>query len=280
MTNEQPITPPSAEPPGLEAAHAQQETAFPLSHAGGGRVLVIDDEPEIRRAIQAGLAGASLVVEWAPTGAQGLELVARWHPDVVILDLFLPDMDGLEVCRQVRQWSLVPIIVLSVRASDQDKITALELGADDYLTKPFSMGELLARIRVAFRHTAQATGSASSSKFFRTRGLVLDFERRQVSVNGVEVHLTHTQYEVLKYLALHAGKVVTHRTLLRAVWGPQYETNAHYLRIFIGQLRRKLEPDPGRPRYLLTEPGIGYRLQRADELSDDPRAEGITAGSN
>src|SRR5579871_1619199 len=238
------------EPLPAEATSSEIETSTRRG-SGGGRVLVIDDEPEIRRAIQTGLAAAELVVEWAPTGTQGLELVARWHPDVVILDLFLPDIDGLEVLRQVRQWSTIPIIVLSVRASDQDKITALELGADDYLTKPFSMGELLARIRVAFRHTAQATGSAAHSRFFRTRGLVLDFEDRQVSVNGVEVHLTHTQYEVLKYLALHAGKVVTHRTLLRAVWGPQYETNAHYLRIFIGQLRRKLEPDPGRPRYLL-----------------------------
>lgn len=279
MINEQPTAPSSSEQP-LEAAGSQQETSFALSRSGGGRVLVIDDEPEIRRAIQAGLAGAALVVEWAPTGAQGLELVARWHPDVVILDLFLPDMDGLEVCRQVRQWSLVPIIVLSVRASDQDKITALELGADDYLTKPFSMGELLARIRVAFRHTAQATGGATHSRYFRTRGLVLDFERRQVSVNGVEVHLTHTQYEVLKYLAMHAGKVVTHRTLLRGVWGPQYENNAHYLRIFIGQLRRKLEPEPGRPRYLLTEPGIGYRLQRADESPADSNAAGTTTGSS
>lgn len=272
MTNEQQNIYLSSEPLRGEAAGSQQEAPFAPGSSGGGRVLVIDDEPEIRRAIQAGLAGAALVVEWAPTGAQGLELVARWHPDVVILDLFLPDMDGLEVCRQVRQWSLVPIIVLSVRASDQDKITALELGADDYLTKPFSMGELLARIRVAFRHTAQTAGSAVNPQFFRTRGLVLDFERRQVSVNGVDVHLTHTQYEVLKYLALHAGKVVTHRTLLRAVWGPQYETNAHYLRIFIGQLRRKIEPEPSRPRYLLTEPGIGYRLQRADEFADGPNA--------
>lgn len=280
MTNEQPLILPPTEPPRVEAASTHQEAPFAPSSSGGGRVLVIDDEPEIRRAIQAGLAGAALVVEWAPTGAQGLELVARWHPDVVILDLFLPDMDGLEVCRQVRQWSLVPIIVLSVRASDQDKITALELGADDYLTKPFSMGELLARIRVAFRHTAQTVGSAPNPKFFRTRGLVLDFERRQVAVNGIEIHLTHTQYEVLKYLALHAGKVVTHRTLLRAVWGPQYENNAHYLRIFIGQLRRKIEPDSGRPRYLLTEPGIGYRLQRADEVAEGSPAAGTTPGSN
>lgn len=279
MTSESPSTQLSSEPLRGAAADAHQAAAFAPGSTGGGRVLVIDDEPEIRRAIQAGLAGAALVVEWAPTGAQGLDLIARWHPDVVILDLFLPDMDGLEVCRQVRKWSLVPIIVLSVRNSDQDKIAALELGADDYLTKPFSMGELLARIRVAFRHTAQATGSPSQPRYFHARGLVLDFERRQVSVNGVEVHLTHTQYEVLKYLALHAGKVVTHRTLLRAVWGPQYENNAHYLRIFIGQLRRKLEPDPGRPRYLLTEPGIGYRLQRADEFPDGPPPASRTPAS-
>ncbi|HLV99126.1 MAG TPA: response regulator transcription factor [Ktedonobacterales bacterium] len=251
------------EPLPAEATSSEIETSTRRG-SGGGRVLVIDDEPEIRRAIQTGLAAAELVVEWAPTGTQGLELVARWHPDVVILDLFLPDIDGLEVLRQVRQWSTIPIIVLSVRASDQDKITALELGADDYLTKPFSMGELLARIRVAFRHTAQVAGGTSNVATFRTGNLVLDFEHRQVLVEGAVVHLTHTQYEVLKYLALHAGKVVTHRTLLRAVWGPQYEQNAHYLRIFIGQLRRKIEPDPAHPRYLLTDPGIGYRLQQAD----------------
>ncbi len=252
------------EPLSAEASNSELETSSPRSTSGGGRVLVIDDEPEIRRAIQAGLAAAALVVEWAPTGAQGLDLVVRWHPDVVILDLFLPDMDGLEVLRHLRQWSTMPIIILSVRASDQDKITALELGADDYLTKPFSMGELLARIRVAFRHTAQSTGNSGTTTIFRTGELTLDFERRQVTVDGVVVHLTHTQYEVLKYLALNAGKVVTHRTLLRAVWGPQYEQNAHYLRIFIGQLRRKIEPDPSHPRYLLTDPGIGYSLLRSE----------------
>lgn len=264
MTQEQPHIDHLSEQMLAEASDPKPEMPSPARGSGGGRVLVIDDEPEIRRAIQAGLAAAALVVEWAPTGTQGLELVARWHPDVVILDLFLPDMDGLEVLRQLRQWSAVPIIVLSVRASDQDKITALELGADDYLTKPFSMGELLARIRVAFRHTAQAAGGAANVALFRTGELLLDFERRQLTVDGVVVHLTHTQYEVLKYLAMNAGKVVTHRTLLRAVWGPQYEQNAQYLRIFIGQLRRKIEPDPSRPRYLLTDPGIGYRLQRAD----------------
>lgn len=230
------------------------------AHGSGVRVLVIDDEPEIRRALRTGLAGAEFVVEWAPTGAQGMDLVARWHPDVVILDLALPDMDGIEVCRQLREWSAVPIIVLSVRGGDHDKIAALELGADDYLTKPFSMGELIARVRVALRHAAHAGAEAQ----FQAGHLVIDFEHRRVTSDQGEVHLTPTEYEVLKYLAVNAGKVVTHRTLLRAVWGPEYEDEAHYLRVFVGQLRRKIEPNPSRPRYLLTEPGIGYRLQATE----------------
>jgi two-component system KDP operon response regulator KdpE len=230
--------------------------------AGGARVLVIDDEPEIRRAVRLGLAGEEFVVAWAPTGQRGLEMVAQWHPDIVLLDLSLPDIDGIEVTRALRSWSAVPILILSVRSGDADKITALELGADDYLTKPFSMGELRARIRVALRHAAHAaTGGSGEDARFATGGLVLDLARRQVSVDEREVHLTPTEYEVLKYLAMHAGQVVTHRTLLRAVWGPAYEDEAHYLRVFIGQLRRKIEPEPGRPRYLLTEPGIGYRLR-------------------
>jgi two-component system KDP operon response regulator KdpE len=231
--------------------------------AEGVRVLVIDDEPEILRAFRTGLAGVNFVVEWAPTGKQGMELVARWHPDVVILDLSLPDEDGIEVCRKLREWTPVPILVLSVRSADQDKITAFSLGADDYLTKPFSMRELVARIRVALRHAARAGAGMGTAAQFQTDGLVIDFERRQVTVDGNEVRLTPTEYEVLKYLAMYAGKVITHRTLLHAVWGPQYEDEAHYLRVFVGQLRRKIEPDPSRPRYLLTEPGIGYRLHVA-----------------
>jgi two-component system, OmpR family, KDP operon response regulator KdpE len=231
----------------------------------GARVLVVDDEPEIRRAVRAGLAGQRFAVESASTGAEGLDMAVRWHPDVIILDLSLPDMDGIEVARQLRTWSRVPIIVLSVRAGDADKITALELGADDYLTKPFSMGELVARVRVALRHAAQSAGAATGTAArFQTGALVLDFERRVVTVAGAEVHLTPTEYEVLKFLAQNAGKVITHRTLLRAVWGPAYEDEAHYLRVFVGQLRRKIEPDPSRPIYLLTEPGIGYRLREPD----------------
>ncbi|HEV7127541.1 MAG TPA: response regulator transcription factor [Ktedonobacterales bacterium] len=228
---------------------------------GGARILVIDDEPEIRRAVRGGLTGAHFVVELAATGAEGLELAARWHPDVVILDLALPDADGVEVLASLRAWSAVPVIVLSVRAGDRDKIAALDRGADDYLTKPFSIDELLARIRVALRHAAHSAGGEATGARFQSAGLVLDFERRRVSVNDSEVRLTPTEYEVLKYLAMHAGRVITHRTLLRAVWGPEYESEAHYLRVFIGQLRRKIEPEPSRPAYILTEPGIGYRLR-------------------
>ena len=231
----------------------------------GARVLLIDDEPEIRRAVRTGLSGAEFVLEWASTAAEGVDLVARWHPDVVILDLSLPDKDGLEVCRELRTWSQVPIIVLSVRSSDSDKITALESGADDYLVKPFSMPELQARLRVALRHAAHAAGAADPSARFETGSLIIDFARRSVTVDGKDVHLTPTEYEVLKFLAMNAGKVVTHRTLLRAVWGPAYEDEAHYLRVFIGQLRRKVEPEPSRPRYVLTDLGVGYRLRSPDE---------------
>ena len=232
----------------------------------GPRVLIIDDEPEIRRVIRTPLLAAGYAVEWAPTGQQGMELAARWRPDAIVLDLFLPDMDGVEVCRQIRAWSQTPIIVLSVRDREEDKVKALEEGADDYLTKPFGMQELTARIRVALRHAANAANAHPTPEArFQTGALLMDFERRLVTVDGVEAHLTPTEYEVLKYLATHAGRVVTHRTLLRAVWGPQYEQEAHYLRVFVGQIRRKIEPEPGRPQYILTEPGVGYRLRSPED---------------
>jgi two-component system KDP operon response regulator KdpE len=230
------------------------------ARASSARVLVIDDEPEIWRAVRAGLISVGFTTEWASTGSEGLDLAARWHPDVIILDLTLPDMDGIEVCRRLRSWSATPIIVLSVRGGEYDKVTALELGADDYLTKPFSMAELIARIRVALRHIARSSGSTDNEARFQTGGLVIDFERRKVCVEGREIHLTPTEYDLLKYLAINAGRVLTHRAILRAVWGSAYENEVHYLRVFFNQLRRKLEPDPGRPRYLLTELGIGYRL--------------------
>ena len=231
----------------------------------GPRVLVIDDEPEIQRAVRGRLEGESFTVEGAFTGAEGMGLVASWHPDVVILDLSLPDIDGIEVTRQLRTWSQVPIIVLSVRGGDVDKVTALEAGADDYLTKPFSGRELVARIRVALRHAAPPAATSSGESLFQTEGLAVDFSRRRVTVDGREVHLTPTEYDVLKYLARNAGKVITRRNLLQGVWGPQYTTEDHYLHVFIGQLRRKLEPNPSRPRYLLTEPGIGYRLRSPED---------------
>jgi two-component system KDP operon response regulator KdpE len=227
-------------------------------------VLFIDDEAQVARAVRAGLALSGFIVEWAATGNEGMERIAQWRPDVVLLDLTLPDIDGLEVCRQVREWSQVPIIVLSVRTADADKVTALELGADDYVTKPFSMSELVARIRVALRHVAERAGGEGATARFQTGGLAIDFEWRQVTKDGAEVHLTPTEYEVLKYLAINAGKVITHRTLLRAVWGPHYEDETQYLRNFIGQLRHKIERDPARPRYLVTDPGVGYRLLTSD----------------
>jgi two-component system KDP operon response regulator KdpE len=242
------------------SASAQRETLG----AVGARILFIDDEAQVARAVRAGLALSGFSVEWASTGKEGVERIAQWRPDVVLLDLTLPDIDGLEVCRQVREWSQVPIIVLSVRTADVDKVTALELGADDYITKPFSMSELIARIRVALRHVAERAGGTGRAARFKTGGLTIDFERRQVTIDSAEVHLTPTEYEVLKYLAINAGKVITHRTLLRAVWGPHYEEETQYLRNFIGQLRHKIEPDPARPRYLVTDPGVGYRLLTSD----------------
>jgi two-component system KDP operon response regulator KdpE len=248
-------------------AVAGAASAAASTRAAGVRVLVIDDEPELQRAVRVRLAGEGFAVEGALTGGAGLDLVSRWHPDVIILDLSLPDMDGIEVCQHLRTWSAVPIIVLSVRADDADKVAALELGADDYLTKPFSPRELVARIRVALRHAAHAAGTArtgDTAARFETGGLVIDFERRLVTVEGQEIHLTPTEYDALKYLAMHAGKVITRRTLLQAVWGPQYSAEDQYLYVLVGNLRRKIEPDPSRPHYLLTEAGVGYRLRAAD----------------
>ena len=228
----------------------------------GAKVLVIDDERQIRRALQLALSGSGYVVQTAATGAEGLEAVNSNLPDIVLLDLGLPDIDGLEMCRRIRVQSVVPIIVLSVRGEEQTKVAAFDLGADDYLTKPFGMDELLARIRVALRH---ATGASGTGAVLTFGDLSIDLAKRQVVVHGQEVKLTPTEFDVLKYLALHAGQVVTHRMLLQAVWGPDYQAETQYLRVFIGQLRRKIEPVPARPVYLLTDPGVGYRFRAADE---------------
>jgi two-component system KDP operon response regulator KdpE len=222
------------------------------------RILLIDDEAEIRRAVRTRLQGEGYQVEMAKTGQEGIDLINRWRPDLIILDLMLPDMDGLDACRKIREWSSIPIIVLSARIAEADKIALLDAGADDYLTKPFGSGELEARIRVALRHVHQQQGGEK----YETGDLTIDFKTRIVTVAGNEKHLTPTEYAVLIYLTRHVGQIVTHRDILREVWGIAYEDEIHYLHVFIGQLRRKLEPDPLRPTYVLTEPGVGYRLRR------------------
>ena len=222
-------------------------------------VVLIEDEAQIRRFLRATLIGQGYRLFEATTGADGLVEVASRQPDVVIVDLGLPDLDGLEVIQRLREWSAVPVIVLSARGQERDKVTALDAGADDYVSNPFSAGELLARIRVALRHTAGASHEGGEAAF-KVGELQVDQLRRHVSVRGAEVRLTPIEYKLLTTLVRHAGKVVTHQQLLREVWGPNHEDQAHYVRVYMAHLRHKLEAEPARPRYLLTEPGIGYRL--------------------
>jgi two-component system KDP operon response regulator KdpE len=226
----------------------------------GARVLVVDDEPAILRALRANLAGHGFQVETAATGEAALASYRLQKPDLIILDLGLPDMDGTEVIREVRGVSDTPIIVLSVRGAERDKVAALDLGADDYLTKPFGVQELLARVRVALRHAARP--ASGSEPVFRVGDLEIDFEWRQVKLAGADVHLTPTEYQLLKAFAAHPDKLLTDRMLLQAVWGSEYGDEAHYLHVYVARLRRKIESDPQRPRYLITEPGVGYRLVR------------------
>jgi two-component system KDP operon response regulator KdpE len=222
-------------------------------------VVLIEDEPQIRRFLRPTLAGPGYRLFEAATGADGVIEVSSRQPDVVIIDLGLPDMDGVEVIRRIREWSQVPIIVLSARGQERDKVTALDAGADDYVSKPFSAGELLARIRVALRHTVGASHEGGDATF-KVGDLAVDLARRRVHVAGQEVHLTPNEYKLLTTLVRHAGKVVTHQQLLREVWGPSHTEQAHYARVYMAHLRHKLETEPARPRYLLTEPGVGYRL--------------------
>jgi two-component system, OmpR family, KDP operon response regulator KdpE len=229
--------------------------------ANRARVLVVDDEAQIRRALRVALRANGYDVEEAETGEEALDAVATRPPDLVILDLGLPDLDGVEVCRRLREWSRLPIVVLSAHGDDAAKVRALDEGADDYVTKPFSMPELLARMRVALRHAA-ASGETGES-VIRAGDVEIDLGRRIVTRAGQEVHLTPTEYGLLRFLAQHAGRVITHGHLLRSVLGPGYDDSTGMLRVYVAGLRKKLEPDPSQPRILLTEPGVGYRL-RAD----------------
>jgi two-component system KDP operon response regulator KdpE len=223
----------------------------------GARVLVVDDESAIRRFLRASLAAHGYAIFEASDGQSALSAVSADRPDLVILDLGLPDLDGIQVTRMLREWTRIPIIILSVRGQEADKIAALDAGADDYVTKPFGAGELLARMRVALRRA----GQSGVEPVFTNDDLIVDLTRRVVTVAGREVQLTPTEYDLLRVLVTNAGKVLTHRQLLREVWGMGYEQEMHILRVNISNLRRKIEPDLARPHYIVTEPGVGYRLR-------------------
>ena len=229
------------------------------------RILVVDDERGLRRMLKTALSAYGYHVGEAPSGSEGLSQTRLFQPHMVILDLGLPDMDGVEVIRRLREWTKIPIIVLTVREHEDDKIRALDAGADDYVTKPFGMGELMARIRVALRY-----GEGPDKTVILSGRLTMDLAAHRVAIDEKGVKLTPVEYEVLRYLALQAGKVVTHRQLLRAVRGPGHPGDSHYLRVYIAQLRHKLEEDPNRPRYIVTEPGVGYRFGALDNEPPGP----------
>ena len=222
------------------------------------RLLVIDDEAPIRRFLRASLDPKDFTLFEAEDGAGGLREVAMRNPEIVLLDLGLPDMDGIDVARRLREWTEVPIIVLSARGREQDKVDALDAGADDYLTKPFGVAELFARIRVALRHTRRDEPDAPVVALGDLR---IDLAARTVARGGTEIHLTPKEYGLLAALARHPGRVVTQKALLQEVWGEAYAREGHYIRVYMGQLRHKLEPDPAQPRFIITEPGVGYRLR-------------------
>ena len=221
------------------------------------RVLVVDDEQAIRRFLRVTLTSQACTVIEAASGQEALSIAGAQKPDIIILDLGLPDIDGVEVTRMLREWTQIPILILSVRGSESDKIAALDAGADDYLTKPFGVGELLARIRASLRRAARTTGEP----VFVSGSLKVDLERRVVTLSEREVQLTPHEYELLRIFITHAGKVLTHRHLLREVWGAEYGDELHMLHVNISNLRRKIEPNPARPQFIITEPGVGYRLR-------------------
>ncbi len=223
-------------------------------------ILLIEDEPQMRRFLRITLQSQGYRLVEAATAQEGLMQASMRNPDVVLLDLGLPDLDGLEVTKRLREWTQTPIIVISAREQEQDKVRALDAGADDYLTKPFNAGELLARIRVALRHLARRS-AGQTEPVFVLHNLRVDLAQRQVFLDDKEVHLTPMEYKLLTVLVRHAGKVITHRQLLKEVWGPAHVNEVQYLRVYMTQLRHKLEADPARPRFLMNEPGIGYRLK-------------------
>ena len=227
------------------------------------KILVVDDERSIRRFLNASLGNRYTILE-AENGTEAIQAVALNQPDLIILDLGLPDMDGTEVTRRLREWTDVPVIVISVRDSEQDKVAALDAGADDYLTKPFGTSELLARIRVALRHSNK---SENESVIYQNEDLLVDFMKREVQVNDQPVMLTPTEYSILRTLVNHAGKVLTHQQLIKEVWGGNYEADFHLLRVNVSNLRRKIETDPLRPHHIITEPGVGYRLKEFEKRS-------------
>jgi two-component system KDP operon response regulator KdpE len=231
----------------------------------GNKVLVIDDEPQIRRAMRVGLEKYDYKVLQAASGEEGLDLAAAESPDVVILDLAMPRIDGFEVCRQLREWSQVPIIVLSVRDSEESKVKAFEMGADDYVTKPFGMRELEARIKAVMRRARGEQAPEQAS--FSCDGLVIDYVKRTVTIEGKEVHLTPKEYDLLKYMATHADRVLTHGQLLTKVWGPEFVQDHHTLRVHVANLRNKIEKQPERPRFIHTETRVGYRLRTSEPVS-------------
>lgn len=224
------------------------------------RILVVDDEPQLARVLRTGLKTHGYDVRVAADGVSALETFGDWRPDLVVTDLAMPNMDGLELCRRLRELSQLPIIVLSVRGEEKTKVEALDAGADDYVTKPFGMDELLARVRAQLRRARDSAAAEPPSTVLEDGDFRVDLEARRVAVRGGEVHLTPKEYDLLVYFVRHAGKVLTHHTLLGAVWGGSYTEQGEYLRVFVGQLRKKIELDPSSPRYILTEPWVGYRF--------------------
>jgi len=224
----------------------------------GPLVLLVEDEPQMRRFLRATLTSHGFRLVEAERSQEGMSLATTHNPEIILLDLGLPDGDGLDLTRQLRTWSKTPIIVISARGREDDKVEALDAGADDYLTKPFGVNELLARMRVALRH---AQGTEPGEPSLSVGSVTVDFTKREVTVRGTQVHLTPIEYRLLALLLKHRGKVLTHRQILKEVWGPPYASQTHYLRVYMAQLRRKIEPDPAQPKLILTEPGVGYRLR-------------------